>query len=144
MESAKILGELRAKIAANRKELEEQEHALAVLERMLAQSSPSASPNVGVVGVGPLGSPIAPSFSQATSGAKISQKEIILSAIQTMEGREFTVTMVDEILKKNGNGFEGKNPKNRISVILGALVDEEVIKQTHTGGGNVPHRYQKV
>ena len=56
--------------------------------------------------------------------------------------QQFSVTHVEAVLRKMGQGSESKHFKNRISLVLRKLLDNEVIELTHKGSGNIPHRYR--
>jgi hypothetical protein len=147
MMDALNISELRAKIAASRKLLDEQERALDLVEALASGSTapmvavrqsnePSKSGNVQI--------PQLPQMPQLPrSRVPRSQKEILKEAIAKFDGKEFTVGMLDDVLMQSGNRFEGEKPRSRIAVLMGQLVDENFIKRTQEGGGNVPHRYQK-
>ena len=141
------ISELRAKIAASRKLLDEQERALDLVEALarggmapmatVRQSNePSKSSSVEI--------PQLPHMPQLPrTRIPRSQKEILKEAIAKFDGKEFTVGMLDDVLVQSGNRFEGEKPRSRIAVLLVQLVDEKFIRRTQEGGGNVPHRYQK-
>jgi hypothetical protein len=141
-DTAKMINELRAKIAANRKQLEEQERALVVLEQMMAQPLYSEVFQDATAKSGPPSNLALPTPMVVAS--KKTQKEIVCEAIDALNGQEFTVATIANILERTGKQFEGQNPRNRISVVLGSLEDNKVIRKTFTGGGNVPHRYKAI
>jgi hypothetical protein len=150
-----MIEELRKKIAENKKEIEEQELALAVIERMFPASVFPHAPHVVEEQRTPYGVPntasheAVPDEDTSRHGVayvappKLSQKESVKLAIDKLSGNEFTVSVIDDVLKQESMQFEGKNPKNRISVVLGSLEADGVIRKVVTGGGNVPHRYKK-
>lgn len=140
-DASKMISELRAKISANRKQLEEQEHALAILEQMMAQptySSVFQPPEQADQAIS-----LTLPLTTVPASVKPTQKEIIKNAIDNINALEFTVASISDVLDRTGTQFEGKNPRNRISVVIAGLEADGVIKKVFKGGGNVPHRYQK-
>lgn len=132
--------ELRAKIAASRKILDEQERALNVVEEMVRSGdAPQATGNGRLQLAEREFSVRVPS----TSLIKPSQKQILKNLISTLGGAEFTVTKVHDLLVEQGNGFEGDRPKGRIAVVLNQLMNAGYIEQTEVGTGKIPHRYKQ-
>jgi hypothetical protein len=72
------------------------------------------------------------------------QKQLLKEAIDKLGGEEFTVNMLNNVLIKDGNKFDGHKPQNRITVLLGVLMTEGYVMRTFEGGGNVANRYRKV
>jgi hypothetical protein len=140
---------LRAKIAESRKRLDEQEHALDLVEAMakmgdlMQPTLPSVAPAPAAV-QRPTVKRIRRSAPQAAKNERPPQKQLLKEAINKLGNEEFTVNRVNEVLIESGNGFDGHKPQNRIAVLIGQLVKEKFIEQSFQGGGNVPHRFQRV
>ena len=84
------------------------------------------------------------SASKAKKFERPPQKQLLKEAIDKLGGDEFTVNMVNEVLIKDGNKFDGHKPQNRIAVLLSVLLEEGYVVLTQQGGGNVPKKYRKV
>jgi hypothetical protein len=156
MSQETVLAELRAQIKEKKKELAEQEHALSVVEKMLANRAHDLA-REGAKSTDLQAEhkvPDQPSLSldsasniafakEASEGApRKSQKELLREVIKACEDAEFTVSIIDEELTKRGMRFEGINPKNRVSVVLSQLESDGEVYKSFTGGGNIPHRYK--
>jgi hypothetical protein len=117
---------LTQKIAADRKKLEEQEHALAVVAQMLRDNNAAASPQLDLP-------------EPARSG--ITFTEAVRQSVNTYRDTEFTVANIESSLKASGVRLK-EHPRARIAMILHDLTKKNVITRTQKGSGNTPHRYR--
>lgn len=121
---------LRKRIAVDRARLEEEERALAIIERRLRQdqSGQQQQPALPLEDTGPKKK----SFAQAVrdSVANFSHDE------------EFDVPMIETLLKGTGIPLPEKYLRSRIAMELQLLLANHVIRRTFQGGGSIPHRYK--
>lgn len=135
-----ILLEFEQRIAAKRKELEEEEHALAVLKRSMgvsatvdeaAVSRPSlASKQLRFEDLG------------VEALKKRTLTDDVRDVVRQFGDNEFTVTHIEAALKQLGVVIDAKSPRARISIAAANLVEEGVVVKTYEGAGNVPNRYK--
>lgn len=144
-DAEKLIAELRKKIAESKKHLEEQEKALLIVEQMMAQPS-NATPSSRVRS-DPIhhGSVInVKELRKGNNSDALLQKDAAILAIKHIGQQEFTVADVDAVLLKLGRQFPGEKPRNRVSVVLGKLESEKLIRKTFKGAGKIPHKYKAV
>jgi len=130
------VAELRARVEATRKELEEQEHALRVLERMLASDKPlahAAAPERSIVRISDL---------KVDLPHESSVSADIRSAVCKMGDQEFSVPHVEAILQGEGKMPKGKAPRATIASFMAKFVEEGLLERTFAGKGSQPHRYK--
>lgn len=134
-----LIKELEARIAAKRKELEDEERALATVRRMIEQPSlipdnqTQQADNKGQI-----------NFEDLVG--KVERKRTLIDEVRDVVKKfgenEFTVAHIEGALNKLGIPIDAKNPRARIGIAVANIVDEGLIVRTATGGGNVPHRYK--
>ena len=137
-----IIKELEDRIAIKKKELEDEEQALAVVKRMMSQSSGTTT-----LGVIPKKGQTAPiKFEELISTVEKVKKHTITDDVRDVVSQfgtnEFTVVHVDAALKKLGIAIDSKSPRARISVSLAKLVSEGYVTKLFEGSGNVPNLYK--
>lgn len=127
--------ELKAEIEADKKALAGKEAALKFLESKQGKSqtkfSTSSTANAGIIELDQL----------IPDVTKTSLVDDVKNVVKRFGGQEFSVAHVDIALKQQGIKINGKLPRSRISVALGKLEEQKVIRRTATGGGNVPNKY---
>ena len=138
---ADIIKELEMRVAAKRRELEDEEKALAVVRRMMGQPLAPAT----------VGGESKPEFEQIKfedliGSVEKTKKRTLIDEVRDVVSRfgtnEFTVAHIEAALKKTGVAVDAKNPRARIGIALSTVLDEGLIARTAEGGGNVPHRYK--
>ena len=133
-----LIKELEARVAAKRKELEEEENALATVRRMMGQPQANKAHITAKERVGSI------KFEDLIGNAE--KKRTLIDEVRDVVLRfgenEFTVAHIEAALKKIGVVMDAKNPRARIGIAITPIVDEGLIVRTVTGGGNVPHRYK--
>lgn len=136
-----ILEEFEKRIAANKRDIEEQEHALAVLKRTMGK--PPVSRIDPIINKGQTGQI---KFEDLVGSVEKTKKRTLIDDVRDVvmlfEGNEFTVAHIEAALKKTGVIVDAKNPRARIGIALSTVLDEGLIVRTAEGGGNVPHRYK--
>ena len=66
----------------------------------------------------------------------------IRGVVERLGDQEFSISHVEEILRKMGKGSETKHFKSRIWDCIRKLTREGVLTRTHMGVGRDPHRYR--
>lgn len=134
-----IFAEFEKRIAAKKRELAEEEHALAVLKRTMAQDMGRPKDN-GDEWSGAI------KFEDLAGSVEKSKKRTLVDDVRDVVSQfgsnEFTIAHVDAALGKMGVVVDAKSPRARMSVALGKLVDENFVVMTFKGGGNIPNRYK--
>jgi len=138
--TANALAELRKKIEDNRKLLQEQEHALEVLEKMMGipstqgnslSSIAASSSSVSIV-LGEL------------DGAKPTLNAQVSGVLSKIGDQEFTAGHIESALNRAGITVNGQHPRARIAMVLAKLQENGEIERTVSGTGKNPHRYRVV
>ncbi|HUW28865.1 MAG TPA: hypothetical protein VMV97_09660 [Sulfuriferula sp.] len=136
-----LIKELEDRVAAKRKELEDEEHALATVRRMMGQSPSIASPvaaHKDVLGL--------INFEDLIGSVEKTKKRTLIDDVRDVVSQfaqhEFTVVHIEAALKRIGVVIDAKSPRARISMALGKLVEDGTVIKVAEGGGNVPHRYK--
>lgn len=131
-----LIKELEARIAAKRKELENEEQALATVRRMLGQ--PSAIPTQQAVRNGQI------DFADLIGNVEKKRTLIdeVRDVVKKFGENEFTVAHIEAALKKLGIAVDAKNPRARIGIAVSNIAEEGLIAKTESGGGNIPHKYK--
>lgn len=133
-----LIKELEARVAAKRKELEEEENALATVRRMMGQPQVNKALGAANGSVGEI------KFEDLIGGVEKRRTLIdeVRDVVIKFGGNEFTVAHIEAALNKLGIAIDAKNPRARIGIAVSNIVDEGLIAKTVTGAGNVPHRYK--
>jgi len=135
-----ILEEFEQRIAANKRDLEEQEHALAVLRRTMGKAG--SQPQGFVINA----TPGTFKFEELVGGVEKTKKRTLIDEVRDVVmlfgENEFTVAHIEAALKKTGVVVDAKNPRARIGIAVSTVLEEGLIVRTAEGGGNVPHRYK--
>jgi hypothetical protein len=131
-----LITELEMRVAAKRKELEEEENALATVRRMMGQAP--LSNNQPIVDKGQI------DFSNliGNSEKKRTLVDEVRDVVLKFGTYEFTVAHIEAALKKLEIPVDAKNPRARIGIAVSNILEEGLIVRTFEGGGNVPHRYK--
>jgi len=137
----KELKELEGRVAAKRKELEDEERALAIVRRMIGQPPSMQSP--GMVPKEQVG---AIKFEELLDSVEKIKKRTLIDDVRDVVSQfgqnEFTVAHIEAALKKMGVVIDAKSPRARIGIVVAKLADEGFVVKVAEGGGNVPHRYK--
>jgi hypothetical protein len=132
-----ILKEFEKRIAANKRDLEEQEKALAVLKRTMGQSLSSVTS--GTIRE-------EAKFDDLFNGKELSKKRSLVDDIRDVVGQfgsnEFTVAIVEAALAKTGVIVGSEQPRARIAVALGKLVESKAVSISFKGAGKTPNIYK--
>lgn len=135
-----LIAELEMRVAAKRKELEDEEKALAVVRRMMGQPLTSATFVIEKQQSEQI------KFEDLVGSVEKSKKRTLIDDVRDVVmlfgDNEFTVAHIEAALKKTGVAVDAKNPRARIGIALSTVVDEGSVVKTGEGGGNVPHRYK--
>lgn len=76
---------------------------------------------------------------------KITLLDDIRKVITRFGTQEFTITHIEEVLKRMGKSSDSKSFRNRIAINVKKLLDEgNIIERTYEGSGNDPHRYKLI
>lgn len=135
-----IFAEFEKRIAAKKRELEEEERALAVLKRTMARPQ-DQSGNDQII-------PVENSFKfedligSVEKTKKRTLVDDVREAVSKFGSNEFTISHVDAALNKMGVVIDAKNPRARMSMSLAKLVDDGYVVKVFEGAGNVPHKYK--
>ena len=123
---------LKQEIAEKKRALQALEEALANYERQYPiEKAPAAeTPQIPF------------SLDVHENGFKKTLRENIITAINTLGDREFSVIEVYGTLRSMGVELNGQHPKNRIIMIMRQLEGEGLIAQTYRGKGSAPHRFK--
>lgn len=135
-----VFEELEKRIAAKKKEVEEEERALAILKRTMARGPvPQEIDNSATWGD-------RFKFEDLLGSVEKSRKRTLISdvreVISQFGNNEFTVVYVEAALEKKGIVLDAKSPRARISIALAKLVEDGTVIKVGEGGGNIPHRYK--
>lgn len=137
----KLIEEAEKQVAIKRRALEEQENALLVLKKMASETLIQDSSVI---------TPAQPQedikFDDLFTGGIARKKSQLVDDIRKLVSQfgqnEFTVDIVKAALDKVGVVINAEKPKPRISVALGKLVDEKILKIVVKGAGNAPNVYK--
>lgn len=133
-----LIKEIEMRIASKRKELEDEERALAVIKRMMEQS-----PAFRIPGAEPLGTI---KFEELVGGVERTKKRTLTDEVRDVVAQfgnnEFTVAHIEAALNKLGVSLDAKAPRARIGIAVSNLAEEGFVVRTFDGAGNVPHRYK--
>ncbi|MBU1265151.1 MAG: hypothetical protein KJ946_11165 [Gammaproteobacteria bacterium] len=136
-----VISELREKIAQKRRELDEQEQALALLEKFAGASGSgnvtALAQDMGVIRLDEL------DLMGHAGKRRGTLVEDVIDVVKRLGDQEFSIIHIDALLKKMGKVPEEKSVRSRISSILSKLEEEGELERTFTGKGNVPHRYRR-
>lgn len=135
-----IFAEFERRIAVKKRELDEEERALAVLKRTMAQDFGQPESGDGQAWSETF------KFEELIGSVEKSKKRTLVDDVRDVVSKfglnEFTIAHVDAGLGKMGVVVNAKSPRARMSLALGKLVDEGFIVMTFKGAGNVPNRYK--
>lgn len=136
-----IFAEIEKRIAVKKRELEEEERALAVLKRSMGQPITATST------IEPQNTQVGPiKFEDLLGSVQKTKKRTLIDevrdAVSQFGSNEFTISHVDAALNKMGVVVDTKNPRARMSIALSKVLDEGFIVKTFEGAGNIPHRYK--
>ena len=136
-----LIKELEGRVAAKRKELEDEENALATIRRMMSQPStiqPSATGQKEILG--------SIKFEDLIGSVEKIKKRTLTDDVRDVVSQfgkhEFTVAHIDAALTRVGVVVDAKSPRARIGISLAKLVEDGTVIKIAEGGGNVPHRYK--
>lgn len=136
-----MLSGLREKIAQKRKELDEQEQALVVLERLVGTTAgvslTSFPEDQSVIRLDGL------DLTEREGKRRGTFMEDVLDVVKRLGDQEFSVVHIDALLRKTGKVTGEKSMRSRISSTLNRLEAEGELERTFRGKGNVPHRYRR-
>lgn len=142
------LDSLRAMVEEKRKELEELEAAIRVMERLETKDlsfaptdTPTPSNEINDDGIIDLNNL---DVAQSAPQRKRSLKDDVRDLVPRFGDQEFTVSHVEAALKNMGKTTNAKNFKNRLSMLVRTLADENVIERTYKGAGKTPHKYRYI
>ncbi|CAI06518.1 hypothetical protein ebA768 [Aromatoleum aromaticum EbN1] len=134
------LAALRSLIAQKKKELDELENALAVIEKFVLEPEKIAGNDVsegdGVIKLDEL------VLEGGPSGRHSTFTNDVIDVIRRLGDQEFSVAHIDTLMRKMGKISGEKSPRPRISALLGKLEESGMLERTFKGGGNVPHKYR--
>ncbi|MDP2266363.1 MAG: hypothetical protein Q8J70_07410, partial [Thiobacillus sp.] len=120
-----VIKEIEMRIAAKRKELEDEEQALAVIKRMMGQS---AAESLGAI-----------KFEELAGGVKSTKKRTLTDEVRDVVAQfgnnEFTVAHIEAALKKMGVSLDAKAPRARIGIAVSNLAEEDFVVRTADGAG---------
>lgn len=138
---AQLISELKKQIVQKRKEIEDREQALAVLEK-LAGATPSVSQeslplDEGVIKLDEL------DLVEHGGKRRSSLVDDVIEVVRRLGDQEFSIVHIDALLRKMGKVTGDKPLRSRISSILSRLEEDGELERTFTGKGNVPHRYRR-
>lgn len=137
-----ILAEFEQRIAAKRKELEEEEGALAVLKRAMGLKSDVQSAVVADKTVEEKEFNFEALADHIGPMKKRTLIDEVRDVVERFGDHEFTVAHVEAALKQMGVSVDAKAPRARIGIALSNVVEEGLVVRTYDGAGNVPHRYK--
>lgn len=136
---ADLIAELEMRVAAKRKELDEEENALATVRRMMGQPQINSAPAI------PAKDQLGLIKFEDLIG-NVEKKRTLIDEVREVVMKfgenEFTVAHIEAALNKLGVPIDAKNPRARIGIAVSNIVEEGLIVKTVPGGGNVPHRYK--
>uniref|UniRef100_E6QX30 Uncharacterized protein n=1 Tax=mine drainage metagenome TaxID=410659 RepID=E6QX30_9ZZZZ len=133
-----ILKEFEKRIAANKREIEEQEYALVILKRTMGAS------NATLISALPIKTAEA-KFDDLFDVVKENKRAVIddvRDVISNFGDKEFTVAITEAALAKVGITINAKEPKQRIASAIKQLVDKGIVTLTRKGSGSSPHIYK--
>ena len=121
---------LRKKLDRKRRELDEQEAALAKVEQMLREEMAEDSSNLPQLPIiAPL--PTATGFSDA-----------VRIAVNAVGHNEFAVHDIEKYLETHGFELPQTDPRARIAMVLQSMREKKSILRTHEGKGRNPSKYR--
>lgn len=136
-----VISGLREKIAQKRRELDEQEQALTLLEKLAGTtgSGPltAIAQDMGVIRLDEL------DLMEHAGKRRGTLLEDVTDVVKRLGDQEFSIVHIDTLLKKMGKVPEDKSVRSRISSMLSKLEEDGELERTFTGKGNVPHRYRR-
>lgn len=136
-----VLSDLKKQVAQKRKELEEQEQALALLEKLVGTTSGASQESLpldeGVIKLDEL------DLAEHGGKRRSSLVNDVIEVVKRLGDQEFSIVHIDALLRKMGKVTGDKPLRSRISSILSRLEEEGGLERTFTGKGNVPHRYRR-
>lgn len=136
-----VISELREKIAQKRRELDEQEQALALLEKLAGTrgSGPltALAQDMGVIRLDEL------DLMEHAGKRRGTLVEDVVDVVKRLGDQEFSIIHIDALLRKMGKVTGEKSIRSRVSSILSKLEEEGKLERTHAGKGNDPHRYRR-
>jgi hypothetical protein len=119
-------------LGLRRRELEDDARAIARVRRMLEESKNGAvQPHL--------------QLSHGGNGASHSDmgfNEAVRLAARATNGAEFTVPMIEAVVRKQGVKMPNKKIRPRISTVLKDLVDKKILVVVRPGHGKTPHVYR--
>jgi len=140
------IAELRARVAETRRQLEEEEAALKVLERMLEREQGSKNAGFQRAWKSKTKEIQQISLDDLELDFSEEQPETLVDSVKQVipifEGREFTVPLVEKALKAQGKVIDADNPRTRLSTVLSRLAKSGYITRTFKGKGSVPNRFK--
>ena len=131
-----LIKELEARISAKRKELEDEESALATVRRMMEQ------PTIALVGGAAHKGEIDFANLIGNNEKKRTLIDEVRDVVKKFGENEFTVAHIEAALNKLGIEIDAKEPRARIGIAVSSIVKEGLIMRTFKGAGNVPHKYR--
>ena len=140
-----VIASLRAEIALARRDIEDKESALRVLEsRFTPATSIAAAMQTPALPVQHDDGELFNLSDLVTpdSARRRTFLDDLRDVLRRFGGQEFGIGHAEAALRKIGVEIAGKTPRSRISASLSKLSDEGFIVKTFEGGGNVPHRYR--
>ena len=136
-----LIKELEMRVAAKRKELEDEERALETVRRMIKEPSNVQSPSIA-----PKAQIEAIKFEDLLDSVEKIKKHTlgddVRNVVSQFGDHEFTVAHIHAALNRIGVVVDAKSPRARIGIVLAKLLEEGFVVRVAEGGGNVPHRYQ--
>lgn len=133
--------ELEQRIAAGKKALEEQERLLASLKLSMGVGISRSSVNALIH------EPTTEKFDELFNDENLNKKRTLTDdvkdVIDKFGRKEFTVAIVESALAKTGVVIDAKQPRARIAVAIGKLVENGDVVISYKGLGNTPNRYKQ-
>lgn len=136
MPYAAAIEELSREIEADKAALAEKERTLRGLRSIQAKKQGLPAP--GVIDSSQTDQLPLVAAAPATHTLAEAMKEVI----SRLNGQEFSMPMIDELLPTVGFQLGGKYGRSRISTTLEKFKADGYIERTYTGAGSVPHRYK--
>ena len=140
------LADLKKEAKEQRKQLEDIEAAIRVMERLsgsghknqlthtIEKPQPTLSAS-GKINLDDLSVPI-------SEPKKATLFKDIKALIERFDNQEFSISHIEAALKQTGKGSNAKHFRNRIYVHIRKLLEEGVVVRTYKGSGNEPHKYK--
>jgi hypothetical protein len=130
--------ELSREIEADRAALTEKERTLRGLRSIQAKKQGTVMP--GVIDSTPTSQ--LPLVTAVATNKTLA--EAMREVIGKLNGQEFSMPVIDELLPTIGFHLGGKYGRSRISTTLEKFKNDGEIERTYTGAGSVPHRYKAI